>query len=221
MPRRLADQMKTILFDLDGTLTDPREGITRSIAYALERMGLAPPPLDDLTFAIGPPLRASLARLIETESVPVVEQALAYYRERFADVGLFENQPYEGIHETLKGFVDAGTPLFVATSKPGVYARRIVEHFGLAAHFVAVHGCELDGTRENKRDLLSHLIAQHALDPAATVMVGDRDVDMIAARHHGLHAVGALWGYGSREELQQAGAHVLCASPRELPALLR
>ncbi len=213
--------MKAILFDLDGTLTDPREGITRSMAYALGRMGLDPPPLDALTFAIGPPMRASLARLLGNDAPHGVEQALAYYRERFADIGLFENRPYDGIDETLGSLSAAGTPLFIATSKPGIYARRIVEHFGLAAHFVAVHGCELDGTRENKRDLLSHLIAQHALDPAGSIMVGDRDLDMVAARHHGLRAVGALWGYGSRDELQRAGAHALCAAPRDLPALLR
>ena len=213
--------MTAILFDLDGTLTDPREGITRSIAYALERLGVEPPPLDALTFAIGPPLRASLAQLIRTEARDVVEKALAFYRERFADVGLFENRPYDGIVEALAELSGTGAPLFVATSKPEVYAQRIVAHFGLAPHFVAVYGCELDGTRENKRDLLAHLLERHAVDPGGAVMIGDRNVDMIAARHHGIRAVGALWGYGSRAELQEAGADDLCAAPRELPALLR
>jgi phosphoglycolate phosphatase len=213
--------VNAICFDLDGTLTDPREGITRSIAYALERLGVEPPPLDALTFAIGPPLRTSLAQLIGDTETSVVEQALAYYRERFADVGLFENEPYEGMAETLTQLAGTGTPLFVATSKPEVYARRIVAHFGLAPHFVAVHGCELDGTRENKRDLLSHLMQQHAIDPAGAVMIGDRHVDMIAARHHGIRAVGALWGYGSRAELEEAGADALCETPRALRALLR
>ena len=210
--------MKAILFDLDGTLTDPREGITRSIAYALGRMGLEPPPLADLTFAIGPPLRRSLARLIGSEAEEAIERTLAFYRERFADVGLFENAVYDGIAETLMELSAGGARLYVATSKPRVYAERIVRHFGLDGHFLAVHGCELDGTREDKRDLLAHLLPCHAIDPRDAVMIGDRGADMIAARHHGVRAVGALWGYGSREELEAAGAHTLCALPREIPA---
>ena len=211
----------TYLFDLDGTLTDPREGITRSIAHALERMGVAAPPLDDLCFAIGPPLRKSLARLIGTEEREAVERCLAHYRERFADVGLFENAAYEGIAEALATLRGEGATLFVATSKPKVYAERIVRHFGFDAHFEAIHGCELDGTREAKRDLLEHLLATHAVERGAAVMVGDRDVDMAAARHHGLGALGVTYGYGGRDELLGAGAHALCDAPRELPAALR
>jgi len=212
--------LNAILFDLDGTLTDPREGITRSIAYALERMGIEPPALDSLTFAIGPPLRASLARLIGDASPAAVERALAHYRERFADVGLFENAVYNGIGEALAAIAATGNTLFVATSKPRVYAERIVRHFALEAHFAAVHGCELDGTREDKRDLLAHLLPHHGLAAGSAVMIGDRGADMVAARHHGLRAVGALWGYGDRAELLEAGAHVLCESPAGLPRLL-
>jgi len=211
---------KAILFDLDGTLTDPREGITRSIAYALERMGLAPPPLDALTFAIGPPLRRSLAQLIGDASPPEVERAIALYRERFADIGLYENALYDGIGETLSALAASGATLYVATSKPRVYAERIVRHFGLDAHFEAVHGCELDGTREDKRDLLAHLLPHHGVAAGEAVMIGDRGADMAAARHHGVRAVGALWGYGSREELESAGAHAVCERPIGLPALL-
>ena len=209
--------MKAVLFDLDGTLTDPREGITRSIAHALERMGREPPPLDDLCFAIGPPLRASLAQLLGEDRRETVEQALAHYRERFADVGLFENVPYDGIVELLAALRGNGTRLFVATSKPLVYAERIVRHFGFDAHFEAVHGCELDGTREDKRDLLSHLLATHAIAGGQDIaMVGDRGVDMRAAKVHGLRGLGALWGYGSRSELLDAGAQDLVESPGAL-----
>ena len=212
--------MTAYLFDLDGTLTDPREGITRCIAHALERMGVATPPLADLEFAIGPPLRASLARLLGTDSREAVEIALAHYRERFADVGLFENAPYEGIDEALRALAASGATLVVATSKPAIYARRIVEHFALGVHFAEVHGCELDGTREDKRDLIAHILPHHGFDAARAVMIGDRGVDMIAARHHGLGAVGALWGFGSRDELLEAGAQSLCERARDLPAAL-
>ena len=209
-----------LLFDLDGTLTDPREGITKCIAHALERMGREAPPLDALTFAIGPPLRASLARLIGTDDRVEVERAIGHYRERFAGTGLYENAPYEGIDAALAALRNAGHRLFVATSKPRVYAERIVGHFALDAHFEAVHGCELDGTREDKRDLLAHLLPRHGLAPGETVMIGDRGVDMRAARHHGAFALGVTWGYGSREELREAGAHALCDSPGELAARL-
>ena len=208
--------MRAILFDLDGTLTDPREGITRSIAYALERMGLEPPPLESLTFAIGPPLRRSLATLLGEETPAAVERALALYRERFADVGLFENAPYDGIAEALAALGESGATLFVATSKPRVYAERIVRHFALDRHFAAVHGCELHGTRQAKRDLLAHLLPHHGLDATAAVMIGDRGADMAAARHHGVFALGALWGYGTRAELEAAGAQALCTAPRAL-----
>jgi phosphoglycolate phosphatase len=213
--------MSAYLFDLDGTLTDPREGITRSIAYALQRLDIEPPPLAELEFAIGPPLRASLARLLGTDSHAIVEQALAHYRERFADVGLYENRLYDGIVEALQSLRGGGATLVVATSKPGVYARRIIEHFGLGHHFAEVHGCELDGTREDKRDLIAHILPHHGFASERAAMIGDRGVDMRAARHHGLAAVGALWGFGKPDELESHGAQKLCARPGELPAALK
>jgi phosphoglycolate phosphatase len=212
--------LNAVLFDLDGTLTDPREGITRCIAHALQRLGVEPPPLDALTFAIGPPLRGTFARLLGTDKRETIELAVSHYRERFAEVGLFENALYEGIVEVLAALADRGTPLLVATSKPLVYARRIVEHFELGRHFVEVHGCELDGTREDKRDLIAHIIAHHGLDAACAVMVGDRGADMRAARHHGLAALGVLWGYGTPQELLEHGAQKLCDAPRALLAAL-
>ena len=213
--------MSAVLFDLDGTLTDPREGITRCIAHALERLGIEPPPLGDLTFAIGPPLRASFARLLATDRRETLELAVSHYRERFADVGLFENALYDGIAETLATLANRGTTLLVATSKPLVYARRIVDHFELGRHFAEVHGCELDGTREDKRDLIAHIIPHHGLDAVRAVMIGDRGADMRAARHHGLAALGALWGYGTPQELLEHGAQRLCEEPRALVEALR
>jgi phosphoglycolate phosphatase len=212
--------VKTALFDLDGTLTDPREGITRSIAHALDRMGIAPPPLDELAFAIGPPLRASFARLLGTDSREAVERAIVLYRERFADVGLFENRPYDGIAAMLETLSASGMRLIVATSKPTVYARRIVDRFALAPHFEEIHGCELDGAREDKRDLLAHLLPHHGIDPGECAMIGDRGADMRAARHHRVAGLGALWGYGTREELRAEGAVDFCRVPGEVPGSL-
>jgi phosphoglycolate phosphatase len=181
-------------------------------------MGLEPPPLEALTFAIGPPLRGSFAQLLACEDRERIEQAVAHYRERFADVGLFENAIYPGIADALRELGDA--QLFVATSKPQVYAERIVRHFGLEAHFVAIHGCELDGTREDKRDLLAHLMEVRGVRAADAVMIGDRGADMRAGRHHGMRALGVRWGYGSDDELRGAGAHALCDSPGALAAAI-
>jgi phosphoglycolate phosphatase len=124
------------------------------------------------------------------------------------------------VREALADLRARGSALHVATSKPAVYAVRIVERFGLAPHFVAIHGCELDGTREDKRDLIAHLMPCHGIDPGRAAMVGDRGADMSAARHHGLRAVGALWGYGTREELLEGGAQALCEGPDSLGTLL-
>ncbi len=208
--------MNAILFDLDGTLTDPFEGITRSLAYALGRMGREAPPPETLGFAIGPPLRQSLARLLGTDSPEAVERALGHYRERFGEVGLFENAPYEGVAAALAQLRAAGHRLFVATSKPRVYAERIVRRFALEPHFEAVHGCELDGTREDKRELLAHLLPAHGLAAPQAAMVGDRGADMRAARHHGAFAVGVTWGYGTAAELLEGGAQRLLDSPGAL-----
>lgn len=205
--------MKTLLFDLDGTLTDPKEGITRCIAHALERMGATSPPLDDLRFAIGPPLRGSFAKLLNTEDSVAVEAAIAAYRERFSTIGLFENALYPGIRETLAEARSRGHAIFLATSKPIVFATRILGHFQLASLFDGAYGSELDGRRDDKTELLAHLLAEQKLQPAHCVMIGDRSHDMVAARNHGITGLGVTWGYGSRDELVQAGAHALCDSP--------
>lgn len=203
--------MKTVFFDLDGTLTDPRIGITRSIQYALERLDAPVPETDDLLWCIGPPLRASFVRLLGGEER--ADEALALYRERFGDIGLYENDLYDGIPETLAAFAAAGTRLFVATSKPHVYAKRIVEHFGIADPFERVFGSELEGTRVDKTDLLAYALTETGADPAACAMIGDREHDIIGAVNNGLYPVGVLYGYGTQDELQSAGAQRLADAP--------
>ncbi len=204
--------MDAIYFDLDGTLTDPKPGITRSIQYALQRLDHPTMPTeDDLTWCIGPPLRASFVRLLGAETS--ADLAVSYYRERFSDIGLYENGVYDGIGDVLTALRASGHRLFVATSKPHVFAERIIDHFGLRDHFERVFGSELDGTRVDKSHLLEYALKENSVDPAKTLMIGDRSHDMVGAKNNGMKGIGVLYGYGSRDELLQAGAQHVCATP--------
>ncbi len=206
--------MKAIYFDLDGTLTDPKPGITRSIQFALRKLDRPVPSEDELTWCIGPPLHASLKKLLGTDEL--ADKALSLYRERFGDVGLFENQVYSGIEQALSGFARSDRRLFVATSKPVVYAKRIIDHVRLTGYFERVFGSELDGRNADKTDLLGYALTSARVDPSQAIMIGDRSHDMIGARNNGMTAIGVLYGYGSREELVDAGAHHVCATPGTL-----
>ena len=203
--------MDTIYFDLDGTLTDPKPGITRSIQYALQRLDHPTIPTEDeLTWCIGPPLRTSFVKLLGDHAA---DRAVALYRERFSDVGLYENRVYDGISEVLTTLRTSGHRLFVATSKAHVFADRIIDHFGLRDHFEHVFGAELDGTRADKSHLLEHALKEASVDPAKTLMIGDRSHDMVGAKNNGMKGIGVLYGYGSRDELIEAGAQHVCATP--------
>lgn len=206
--------MDNIYFDLDGTLTDPKPGITRSIQYALEKLDRTVPSEDELTWCIGPPLRGSFITLLGDDSQ--ADRGLAFYRERFADIGLFENAVYPDIDHVLTELARPGRRLFVATSKPAIYARRIVEHFGLTRHFETVFGSELDGTRVHKADLLAYAIEIAGTNPAKSIMIGDRSHDIVGAKHNGMNAIGVSYGYGSRDELIEAGASHVCPTPRAI-----
>jgi phosphoglycolate phosphatase len=208
-----------IFFDLDGTLTDPKPGITRSIQYALQKLDHAAIPTEDeLTWCIGPPLRASFVKILGGEDQ--ADRAVSLYRERFSDIGLFENRVYDGIAEVLTTLSQSGQRLFVATSKPHVFATRIVEHFGLRHHFEHVFGSELDGRRVDKSDLLAYALKTVSVNPAKTLMIGDRSHDMVGAKNNGMQAIGVLYGYGSRCELLDAGASQVCATPQAIPGCI-
>jgi phosphoglycolate phosphatase len=204
--------MDAIYFDLDGTLTDPKPGITGSIQYALQKLDRPVPTQDELTWCIGPPLRASFVVMLGGESR--ADLALTLYRERFADVGLYENSVYPDIEHILNALKHSHDRLFVATSKPRVYAERIIAHFGLAGYFERVFGSELDGTRVDKGELLTYALASAGVDPRHALMIGDRSHDIIGAKNNRMGAIGVLYGYGSREELIEAGASHVCATPR-------
>jgi phosphoglycolate phosphatase len=210
---------RALLFDLDGTLTDPKQGITRSIQYALETLGEAVPAADDLLWCIGPPLQESFARLLGGPGR--VDRAMTLYRERFSDKGLFENTVYPGITDMLEASQADGFELYVATSKPHVFANRIVEHFDLARFFTGVFGSELDGTRREKPALIAHLLGEQRLDPANCVMIGDREHDILGARANNVATVAVTWGYGTPDELAAAKPDATCDAPEELPPVLR
>jgi phosphoglycolate phosphatase len=206
--------MSPIYFDLDGTLTDPKVGITRSIRYALDGLGYDAPPEDELTWCIGPPLRASLKTLVGSDDF--AEIGLASYRKRFAEIGIYENSVYPGIVTVLAALHQSGRRLFVATSKPAVYAERIIAHFEMSAYFERVFGSELDGARSDKTELLHYARKEAGDDATDAIMIGDRRHDMIGARNNRMTAIGVLYGYGSEQELIDAGAHHVCATPKAL-----
>ena len=213
------ERIKNVLFDLDGTLTDPAEGITNALMHAQRRLGRPVSPREDLFVFIGPPLIETFMSewgLSREES----EQALVYYREHFGTKGLFENVPYEGIGDCLARLKEAGLRLFVATSKPEPLSLRILEHFDLIKYFEAVAGSTMDEQRTKKGEVIAYALSTYGLDPAETVMVGDRKHDVIGARENGVPCVGVLYGYGSRAELTEAGAAALAADLNELTALL-
>lgn len=210
-----------VFLDLDGTLTDPERGITRSIAHALGKLGRVVPDAGVLRSCIGPPLADSFRILLDTHDDALVREAIALYRERFGPIGMFENEVYPGIPEALTALRDAGSELRVVTSKPTAYAAPIVEHFGLAGFFAGVHGSELDGARTDKADAIAHVLRVAAIEPAAVTMVGDRSHDVVGARANGVASLAVLWGYGSRDELSRAGASIFVSRPSELFAALR
>jgi phosphoglycolate phosphatase len=207
--------MEAVFFDLDGTLTDPYEGVARSLAFAFDGMGLEPPDETEVRTLIGPPLELAMrARFDEPVAVEIVRR----FRLRYGAAGMFENVVYPGVPEMLASSRGAAR-LFVCTSKPRVYALPILRRFGLASAFERVYGSELDGTRIDKAELLAHALADQGIAAGAAIAhLGDRALDVSAARDNAIAAWGAAWGYGSVDELAQAD-HVFHA-PHEVTSLI-
>ncbi len=210
------DRAMDVLFDLDGTFIDPKAGIVGSIRFALDKLGHAAP--ETLDWAIGPPLRNTFAKL----GLPAdrIESAVGFYRENYAAGAMYDAAVYPGIPEAIERLAEQGFRLIVATSKPHVYARPILAHFGLARRFAAIHGAELDGRRDDKAELIAHIVKTERVTPASALMIGDRQYDCLGASANGIAAVGALWGYGSMAELKAAGATALCDRPQGLARLV-
>lgn len=197
--------LKNILIDLDGTLTDPKVGITTSARYGLAKVGHPIPESENIDWIIGPPLKASLAKLLGVDVQDVLaEQALLGYRERFAVTGLFENHVFEDVAQTLDALKHQGYRLFLATAKPEVYARQILDHFNLLPYFEYPYGSELNGERTNKGELIAYILEKEQLKPEECLMVGDCEHDILGARQNGIETIAVEYGYGSTAELDAA-----------------
>ncbi len=210
---------KCVLFDLDGTLTDPYEGITKSVQIALAHMGKDEPDRQKLRRFIGPPLRESFVKYY---GIPHqrVEEAISAYRAYFSVIGLFENEVYDGIAELLSALRESGVKILLATSKPEPFAVRITEHFGLTEYFYAQCGSDFAGKHESKAQVVARALELSGEDKADVLMVGDRMHDIIGAKENGIDSAGVLWGYGERTELEAAGADMIFESVAELQRAL-
>ena len=209
-----------ILFDLDGTLTDPGKGITRCIQYALQELGETVPLPDQLTWCVGPPLRASFSKLLNTTDETILDLALVHYRKRFSEKGMFENLLYPDVVSGLGSLREAGFKLFLATSKPRVFAQQIVDHFKLTPFFLAVYGSELDGRLSEKGALIAHILHREGLDPAATMMVGDRVYDIEGGKENKIMTAAVSYGYGTRDEIDTADPDVVFETIMDLTQTL-
>lgn len=208
-------QATVTLLDLDGTLTDSAEGIYSSVRHALDTLGLRSMTDNELRGFVGPPLQDSFAQL----GLPPagIQRAIGAYREHFASTGLYENRPYEGIQEALEEIRSRSDLLAVATSKPTVFADRILDHFDLSRYFDAIVGSELDGRRTQKRDVITEALSRLGAIPDGAVMVGDREQDVLGATAVGIPCIGVAWGYAAPDELERAGAWRIVDQPTHLP----
>ena len=208
-----------IFFDLDGTLTDSGPGIVASVAYALRKLGVEPPEPEQLRPFIGPPLLWSFSHFYGFDEEKSKE-AVRLYREYFTAGGMFENSVYPGIPDALDRLRAAGFRLAAATSKPELFSRQIISHFGLDGYFETICGASMDETRTDKADVICYAMDTLGVAPEESLMVGDREHDVLGAKAVGLPCLGVLWGYGSREELTNAGASLLAETPEDMAGLI-
>lgn len=209
-----------ILFDLDGTVTDSALGITNSVAYALEKINIEVKDKNELLRFIGPPLTVSFKEFYNLPEDKMT-QAVGFYRERYGEVGLFENEVYSGIPELLEKLKKAGKKIILATSKPEEYASRILEHFDLLKYFDFVAGSTLTGLRNEKAAVIKYVLEENNItDLSSVIMVGDRKHDVIGAKENGVDTIGVLYGYGDEEELKKAGALHIAETPAGLGNLI-
>ncbi|WP_411846635.1 HAD hydrolase-like protein [Roseibacillus persicicus] len=209
-----------ILFDLDGTLVDSSTGIFRSLEFAFRKMGKKVPPIQELRSFIGPPLGISFQPYLPLNEPEVIEQAIAFFLERYQETGLYECEVYPGFPEILGTLRDNGHTLGVATAKSEPLAKRLIHHLGLQSYFHHIDGSKSENSPSDKAALLNRIIERETLNSTETIMVGDRKYDMAGARANDLLGIGVLWGFGSEAELNEAGAKCYIAYPHELPGAI-
>jgi phosphoglycolate phosphatase len=208
--------ISNIFFDLDGTLTDSKEGIINCYRYALDKLNCAYQAEALENSVIGPPLRVTFSRFLNTNDEVLIEKAVAIYRERFSTIGLFENRVYPGIPKMLSALQTKSFKLYVVTSKPKIFTDRILEHFQLAAWFTGIYGTELNGSFDNKADLITFILQNRKLSAAETVIIGDKKEDIIAGKANRTKTIGVTYGYGTNEEINDAAPDYICDSPAEI-----
>jgi phosphoglycolate phosphatase len=217
---KLQKNYKFILFDLDGTLSDPKIGITKSVQFALDRMGITINNLDELDIFIGPPLQQSFSDYYSFNEAQT-QTAITHYRERFSDVGMYENTLYDHIPALLQELKENGHHLVVATSKPTVFAEEILKYFNIHHHFDLIVGSNLDGTRTAKTEIIQYILDHFGEHPSdAFIMIGDRKHDIIGAHNTGIDSIGVTYGYGSEEEITQINPTYKVSTVFELKGLL-
>lgn len=210
-----------LLWDLDGTLTDPKVGITLSVQQALKRLKYPFPEADRLEWVIGPPLKDSFRILLQTTEIDLVDQAIALYRERYQTIGLYENVVYPGIPELLGRLKEQGCKHLLATSKPRIFAEKILRHFALESYFSVIMGSELNGQFAEKEALIAEVLKKvPAGSRSKTVMIGDRSYDVRGARANQIDVISVGYGYGSIEELQEASPNFIAPSVKDIEKIL-
>jgi len=215
----LINTYKTLFFDLDGTLTDPKTGITKSVLYSLRKIGICDVDIDSLVKFIGPPLKESYMKYYGFDD-DKADLAISYYREYFSVTGIFENALYQGIDALLQDLQGNSIRMLVTTTKPTIYATKICEHFAIFKYFSGIAGSELNGTLSDKGDLIKYTLKKYSIQKDEVLMIGDREHDILGAKNNGLKSIGVGYGYGTKSELVESGATYYADTIGELSVLL-
>lgn len=211
----------TVLFDLDGTISDSGEGITNSVKYSLKKFGIIEADYEKLKKFVGPPLYASYEKYYGFSHEEAIK-AVEYYREYYNAGGIFELRIYDGIIDLLKYLKESGKKVILATSKPEIYAEKIAEHFGFSQYFDNISGALLDGSRIEKADIITYALNRVGeSDIGKCIMIGDRSFDVLGAKAFGMDSIGVTWGYGTREELEESGATYIADNAEEIRVILK
>jgi len=213
-------EYKNILFDLDGTLTDPYLGITNAVKYSLRKFGIEENNENTLRALIGPPLETSFMEFYQFD-INKTKTAIGYYREYFSEKGIYENKLYPGIEDVLAKIKDRNKTIILATSKPAIFASKILKYFNIDKYFYDMTGSNLDGTLGEKDEIIKFIIEKHDLKPETTIMIGDRKYDISGAHKNNIHSIAVMYGYGSKEELEQSNPTYFCENVPDILEIIR